>query len=234
MRRPPRTGRASLRPAFALSLAFALALAVAARAEVPAASSDGQPAELVDISAWPDAPVLDIRYATKLNFTGEKLYAAPVALLRPETAAALARANLALREMGYGLRVFDAYRPPAIQRLMWGLVPDERYVSNPAVNMGRHTRGTAVDVALTDLMGNPLPMPSGYDDFTEKAHRDYKGASPKAAANRDLLERVMKEVGFEPFPTEWWHFDLAGWEKFPVVAPPPSFPLTTTAAGAGN
>ena len=88
---------------------------------------------------------------------------------------------------------------------------------NPAVNKGRHTRGTAVDVALVDLMGNPLPMPSGFDDFTEKAHRDYVGASPEESANAKLLESAMGAHGFEPFPTEWWHYDLRDWQTYPVL-----------------
>ena len=179
---------------------------------------------LVDLAASPDAPLLDIRYATKFNFTGEKLYPAPAAWLHRDAAAALSKAQAELRKLGYGLRVFDAYRPLSVQQKMWDLIRDERYVSNPAVNRGRHTRGTAVDVSLADLMGNPVPMPTGFDDFTDKAHRDSPDWTPAERANSQLLEKVMVEAGFEPFPTEWWHFDLKGWKNYPPLdlpLPPP-------------
>lgn len=169
---------------------------------------------MVDLARLPDPPILDIRYATKLNFTGEQLYHAPVAWLRKEPAEALARVQADLRQQGVALKVFDAYRPLAVQQKMWDLIQDERYVSNPAVNRGRHTRGTAVDVALVDLMGNPLPMPSGFDDFSEKAHRDYQGATEEEKKNAKILETAMVAQGFEPFPTEWWHYDWKGWQEF--------------------
>jgi len=173
--------------------------------------------DLVNLALVPDPPVLDVRYATKLNFTGEKLYPFPAVWLHKDAMAALMKVQADLRTRGLALKVFDGYRPLAVQQAMWDLVRDERYVSNPAVNKGRHTRGTAVDVALVDLMGNPLPMPSGYDDFTEKAHRDYGGASREEIANAKLLESAMIAQGFEPFPTEWWHYDLRNWNTYPPL-----------------
>ena len=152
-----------------------------------------------------------------MNFTGQKLYPAPAAWLHENAAKALEAVQAELRQRGLGLKVFDGYRPLRVQQMMWDLIRDERYVSNPAVNRGRHTRGTAVDVALVDKMGDPLPMPTGYDEFSEKAHRDSDEASPEAAANSKLLEEVMTRHGFEPFLTEWWHFDLKGWKDYPVL-----------------
>ena len=106
---------------------------------------------------------------------------------------------------------------------MWTLVPDERYVANPAKG-SRHNRGAAVDVALVDRAGRPLPMPSEYDEFCERAHRDYAGGSApqdvKARADRALLEEVMTRHGFVGLPTEWWHFDAAEWESYPISDEP--------------
>lgn len=180
-------------------------------------SQKAQEHHLVDLAQLPDPPLLDIRYATRLNFTGQKLYPLPAAWLHEDAAAALLRVQARLREAGLGLRVLDAYRPFAVQELMWDLIQDERYVSNPAVNRGRHTRGTAADVTLTDLMGNPLPMPSGFDDFSERAHRDYSGATAEQKKNSQILEDAMVAEGFDPLPTEWWHFDLRDWQKYPVL-----------------
>ena len=180
-------------------------------------AADTVPHDLVNLAAMANPPVFDVRYATKLNFTGKKLYPAPAVWLHKDALAALMKVQADLREIGIALKVFDGYRPLSVQQKMWDLVKDERYVSNPSVNKGRHTRGTAIDVALVDLMGNPLPMPSGFDDFTEKAHRNYAVARPEEAANVKLLEAAMAANGFEPFPTEWWHFDLHNWQKYPVL-----------------
>jgi D-alanyl-D-alanine dipeptidase len=196
-----------------LLFVFFFALGAAGAADADKLAANG----LVDLAQLPDPPLLDIRYATKLNFTGEKLYAAPVAWLHRDAAEALSKVQADLRQQGLALKVLDGYRPLSVQQKMWNLVQDERYVSNPEVNQGRHTRGTAVDVALVDLMGNPLPMPSGFDDFTEKAHRDYAGASAEEQRNAKILEAAMVAHGFEPLPTEWWHFDLKNWTAYPPL-----------------
>lgn len=162
-------------------------------------------------------PVLpEIRYATRHNFTGEAVYSIPRLWLHKDAACALSRVQHELQKSGLGLKVYDAYRPLSVQQKMWDLIRDERYVSNPAKNKGRHTRGTAVDVTLIDKKGRELPMPSDYDDFTERANRKYQGATSEEKHNRQLLEDVMVRHGFLPFPDEWWHFDLKGWEKYPV------------------
>lgn len=163
-------------------------------------------------------PVLaEVRYATRHNFTGEVLYPLPRLFLHRDTARALTRVQRDLQHRGLGLKVWDAYRPLSVQQKMWDLIRDERYVSNPAKNKGRHTRGTAVDVTLVDKLGRELSMPSDFDDFSERAHRDYEGGTAAQRRNRQLLEDVMKRHGFTGYPTEWWHFDLKDWEKYPPL-----------------
>lgn len=162
-------------------------------------------------------PVLpEVRYATRHNFTGEVLYPTPQLRLHRDTARALQQVQRDLQKSGLGLKVYDAYRPLAVQQKMWDLIRDERYVSNPAKNKGRHTRGTAVDVTLIDRRGRELPMPSDFDDFTGRAHRAYPGGTVEERRNRQVLEEAMTRRGFLPFPDEWWHFDLKNWEKYPV------------------
>ena len=162
---------------------------------------------------------LDLRYATARNFTHQRLYAHARCLLQAPVAARLGDVERELRARGLGLLVFDCYRPLSVQRRMWALVPDERYVSDPAKG-SRHNRGAAVDVTVVDGRGHPLAMPSDYDDFSVRAHRDYAGGSDEARANRALLEAVMARHGFVGLPTEWWHFDAAEWQSYPISDEP--------------
>ena len=170
----------------------------------------------------------EVRYATRHNFTREVLYPLPRLFLHQDAARALSRVQRDLQKRGLGLKVWDAYRPLSVQQKMWDLIRDERYVSNPAQNKGRHTRGTAVDVTLVDKSGLELPMPSDFDDFSNRAHRDYLGGTAGQRRNRQLLEDTMQRHGFIGFPTEWWHFDLQGWEAYP----PLDIPIDTLAREA--
>lgn len=172
---------------------------------------------LVPLEEVSPAALQEVRYATRYIFTGTQLYPQPRLWLHRDTARALSRVQRDLAEHGLGLKVYDAYRPFSVQQRMWNLIRDERYVSNPAKNRGRHTRGTAVDVTLVDARGAQLDMPSDFDDFSDKAHGDYAGATARQKRNRSLLARVMSRHGFVPYPYEWWHFDLRGWQKYPVL-----------------
>lgn len=174
---------------------------------------------LVDVLTVAPRLRLDIRYATAHNFTRHRLYARARCLLQAPVAARLAAVQRELEARGLGLLVFDCYRPRSVQRRMWQLVPDERYVSDPAKG-SRHNRGAAVDLTLTDARGRPLPMPSPYDDFTPRAHRDFAGGTPEQRRNRALLEAAMTRHGFLPLPTEWWHFDAPDWATYPLVDDP--------------
>ncbi|MCX6624170.1 MAG: D-alanyl-D-alanine dipeptidase [Acidobacteria bacterium] len=173
-------------------------------------------AELVPIERVAPAVRLDIRYATANNFTHHKVYDRAACYLRPSTAAKLAAAEREIEALGYRIKVYDCYRPLAVQKKFWALVPDERYVANPAKG-SRHNRGAAVDMTLVAPDGTELAMPTPYDDFTERAHRDFQALPPEVLRNRALLERVMTKHGFLGMPTEWWHFDDAGYEKFPIL-----------------
>jgi len=176
-------------------------------------------ATLVDAATIVPHLKLDIRYATTANFTHQRLYAHARCLLHDDVARRLADVARELHARGLGLVAYDCYRPLSVQKKMWALVPDERYVSDPAKG-SRHNRGAAVDLALVDKRGRALPMPSAYDEFTERAHRDYAGGTDEARANRALLEEVMQRHGFVGLPTEWWHFDAADWQSYPIADEP--------------
>ena len=171
---------------------------------------------IVDVHSVNSHVILDIRYATTNNFTGQKVYDSASCLLRASTARKLSDAQRELEQSGLGLKVYDCYRPMAVQHKFWKLVPDERYVANPAKG-SRHNRGAAVDLTLVDRSGQELPMPTPFDDFTDKAHRNYAQLPFEALKNRALLEQIMTRHGFVGLPTEWWHFDDAEWASYPII-----------------
>jgi D-alanyl-D-alanine dipeptidase len=183
----------------------------------PSPSPDLIEHNLVNVGMIYPPLLQDIRYATMCNFSGQVLYPFPTAFVHRDVAAALQKVQEDLRAQGLCLKIFDGYRPISVQTKMWALVPDERYVSDPKKSKGKHTRGTAVDVTLVDRMGNELRMPTGYDDFSGKAHRFSSKWSAEERANSLKLETVMKKHNFKPFPFEWWHYDYAGWENYPPL-----------------
>lgn len=174
-----------------------------------------EPADLVDVQSVNPRIRIDLRYATSDNFVGKPMYRMSRCFLRREVAERLSKVQTELETLGLGLKVWDGYRPLSVQKEFWKLVPDERYVASP-VKGSRHNRGAAVDLTLVDREGKELEMPTKFDDFTESAGA-FAPCNERAAENRKLLQRVMKAHGFEIFPTEWWHFDAAGWEKFEVL-----------------
>ncbi len=171
---------------------------------------------LVDLKKIIPSIRVDIRYATADNFMKEVLYPEARCLLRKEVAEKLVRVQERLQSKGLGLKIFDGYRPLSVQKKMWARVPIEGYVANPAKG-SNHNRGAAVDVTLVDASGQELPMPSAYDEFSEKAHRDYAGGTEAARENRRMLRDAMETEGFHGISTEWWHFDDADAKKYPVL-----------------
>ena len=172
--------------------------------------------ELVKVQSLIPRIQVELKYATADNFTGQVVYNFHDCLLLKEALLRLQRVQAELEAIGLGLKIWDGFRPLEAQWKLWELVADERYVSDPRKG-GRHTRGTAVDVTLITKDGEELSMPSAFDDFSEKAHRDFMGATPQEIGNRELLQTVMEKHGFIGLPTEWWHFDLVGWENYPPI-----------------
>jgi len=172
--------------------------------------------DLVDLQTFDATLVIDNRYATTANVTGRRLYPDARIFLERSAAERLARVQASLRGRGVGLKVFDGYRPHAIQEALWKVKPDARYVADPAKG-SRHNRGSAVDVTLVDAAGRELPMPSKFDEFGPRSHLDFLDADGDRLAHRDTLQKAMRAEGFVPLATEWWHFDAPGWRAFPVM-----------------
>ncbi len=161
---------------------------------------------------------LDIRYATGNNFLGQPVYEEARAFLQAPAAAALVRVHRRLKEKGYGLVILDGYRPWYVTKLFWDRFPRFReYLADPAQG-SRHNRGCAVDLTLYDLKtGEEVAMPSPFDDFTERAHPEYKGGKAEERAARDLLRSAMESEGFTVYKNEWWHFDYQNWRQYPIL-----------------
>lgn len=176
-------------------------------AEAPDISGE-EPAdtEFVRVTDFIPEIVVDLRYASADNFTGQVIYGFSDAYLRYGTVKKLAAAQAALAEQGYGLRIWDAFRPAAAQFVMWEICPDSTYVADPTKGFSSHSRGSTVDLTLVSAGGEEAVMPTGFDDFSAKADRDYSDVDPEAAANALILENAMTDAGFKPYFGEWWHF----------------------------
>lgn len=149
----------------------------------------------------------NLRYATHYNFTGKVIYRFQDAYLRYGTVKKLMEVAAELEKQGYGLLIWDGYRPVSAQRALFETFPDPNYVSPPGVGSQTHCRGKAIDLTLYRLdNGTELLMPSEFDDFSAYADRDYSDVSAEAAANATLLQTVMERHGFTGYSKEWWHF----------------------------
>jgi zinc D-Ala-D-Ala dipeptidase len=172
---------------------------------------------LVNLKSYIPDLVLDIRYATNNNFTGQRVYDKAMAFARLPVAQALKNIQAELKQKGLGLKIYDAYRPYAITVKFYKIAKDTSFVADPRKG-SRHNRGCAVDLTIIDLKtGRELDMPTGYDSFTPQASANYKNLSAKKLANRQLLRSVMERHGFKVLSSEWWHFDYSGWEQFGLL-----------------
>jgi D-alanyl-D-alanine dipeptidase len=194
---------------------------IAASAKPPAEEGKRAP-DLVELSSLDPAIKYDIRYATTNNFMSTAFYRQPRALMQRPAAEAVARANKALREKGYGLLIHDAYRPWTVTKMFWEATPDAQrmFVADPSQG-SRHNRGCAVDLTLYELAtGRPVQMTGGYDEFSDRSYPDYPGGTSLQRWHRELLRRTMEAEGFTVFETEWWHFDFNDWREYPILNVP--------------
>lgn len=171
---------------------------------------------LVELHKVIPGMLVDVKYATPDNFTGQILYKTDVLTARQFALDRLKSVQIKARSMNLQLKVFDAYRPLSVQKIMWGLVPDERYVADPKKG-SRHNRGCAFDLTLCYEDGAELDMGTAYDEFTEASAYTFTKLPPAVLENRRLLHNLMTENGFTVLPTEWWHYDAVGWEKFSIL-----------------
>lgn len=173
--------------------------------------------ELINLEKFIPGITLDIRYATTNNFTKEKIYNLARAYARKPVAESLKKAQEEFSKLGFGIKIFDAYRPYAATVKFYEVYKDTTYVASP-YRGSRHNRGCAIDMTIYDLKtGKDLPMPTEYDSFRKEAWPSTPVKDPVIKKNRDLIISVMQKHGFKVNSSEWWHFDFIGWQKFDVL-----------------
>jgi D-alanyl-D-alanine dipeptidase len=159
--------------------------------------------------------VYDMKYATEDNFLKAKVYDCAECYLRYKTVKALILANERLMKKGFKIKLFDCYRPLDIQKKMWAIVPNPKYVANPSKG-SIHNRGGAIDITLVDLNGKELDMGTAFDYFGIEASHNYPNFSKEIKNNRKLLRKNMEKECFNSFDSEWWHYNLKAGLKDPV------------------
>ncbi len=214
-----------MRRAILLTICLFLQPGASSAWQAPAKLSDVEQARAVLQEVRPsDAMHLDIRYASTNNFMRQAMYQQPRAFVRREIYPDLLAANRMFNRHGYGLILFDAYRPWSVTLQFWNAVtPAQRkggYVAHPK-DGSRHNRACAVDVSLFRLSdGKEVSMPSAYDEMTERAHARSRSGTAEQRRMRDWLILVMRQHQFSVLPQEWWHFDCRHWRRYPILDVP--------------
>ena len=190
-----------------------------------------------------DSPcfIIDMMYARANNMVQHAVYEdigfGNVAYLHADAYEKLLSLTSFLEKNKLKMRICDAYRPPLAHQKLLEIIPREKakfFAATP--ERSNHCHGTAVDVCLTDVKGNNLIYPTEIDayelkyakqvsagNFSEfekhliKARHDYTGATEESVKNRDFLKELMEAHGFESITHEWWHYNLVGYENYPVI-----------------
>jgi D-alanyl-D-alanine dipeptidase len=179
---------------------------------------------LIEITCATHGVDIDLVYATDRNLTGKPIYKAAHCLLLEPAEAALRRAVELARHIGTMLRIFDAYRPPQAQQVLWDFLPDPTYVADLSRG-SNHSRGTALDLTLLDANGEALDMGTGFDAMTIESEHFHAGLPETVQRNRMLLLGVMHAAGFAHIKNEWWHYELPGSRALPLIDNSDSGPL---------
>jgi zinc D-Ala-D-Ala dipeptidase len=201
------------------ALCLLLAVQAAVPAEPPVEKGPFRAAELVEVVQLDPNIRLDVRYARADNFMGRVLYSQARVFLQRPAAEALVRVHRGLRAHGYGLLLFDGYRPWRVTKAMWDRTPPAQrdFVADPQKG-SKHNRGCAIDLSMYHLdNGREVEMPSAYDEFSERASPAYTGGTTEQRARRDRLRRAMEAEGFTVEPNEWWHFNCRNWREYPLL-----------------
>jgi kynurenine formamidase/D-alanyl-D-alanine dipeptidase len=209
-------------PALLLLACVTVLSSLAAQDAPPKEAGPFRTADLVELTTLDSTIHLDVRYATKHNFVGRPVYDEARAFLQRPAAEALVRVQSALRAKGYGLLVFDGYRPWRITKLFWDITPEDKkdFVADPKYG-SKHNRGCAVDLSLVKLdTGREVEMPGAYDEMSERSYPTYEGGTPEQREARDVLRRAMEREGFFVYSHEWWHFDYKDWREYPILDVP--------------
>ena len=159
---------------------------------------------------------LELRYASKNNITGKKIFFENKCFLHQDAYSKLLTAVEIAKSYNYKLKIFDGYRPQYVQETLWNHSPNPSFLSDPAKG-SPHTRGVAIDLTLIDKKGSELNMGTDFDDFTKKAFHVTDKISYEAKKNRSILLSIMTLSGFDFYHNEWWHYQLFDSKKYKLV-----------------
>jgi len=184
----------------------------------PQEAGDFKATDLVELITLDTSFHLDIRYATSNNLAGRPVYKEARAFLQRPAAEALVKVNKDLKSLGYGLLIFDGYRPWSVTKLFWDITAKEnkKFVADPKKG-SRHNRGCAVDLSLYEIAtGKEVQMTGQYDEMSERSYPNYTGGTTEQRRMRDLLRNKMEANGFTVYDYEWWHFDFNDWKSYRI------------------
>jgi D-alanyl-D-alanine dipeptidase len=197
---------------------FCLILIAGCAVQPPHEKGEFRKSNLVELIRLDPTFKLDIRYATTNNFAGRAVYPEARAFLQQSAAIALLKVNNDLKQLGYGLAIFDGYRPWSVTKLFWDITTPEnrKFVADPQKG-SMHNRGCAIDLTLYEIAsGKEVEMTGGYDEMSERSYPDYKGGTDEQRRTRDLLRKEMEANGFTVNEVEWWHFDYRDWKLYRI------------------
>jgi zinc D-Ala-D-Ala dipeptidase len=162
--------------------------------------------------------VIDLKYGTKDNFTGELVYKNQICYLHTDALDKFKKAIKIAKNLGYRFKIFDAFRPQEAQQILWNHTPDPNFLADPARGSA-HSRGVAIDLTLIDVSGKELDMGTEFDAFTPLSyHAVTEGISVEAQKNRLVLLGIMSSAGWDFYKNEWWHYQLFDAKKYPLIS----------------
>ncbi len=197
---------------------FCLILLNSCAVKPPNEKGDFRKSDLVELIKLDSTFKLDIRYASVNNFVGRPVYTEARAFLQRPAAKALVKVSSELKQLGYGLIIFDGYRPWSVTKIFWDITSKEnrKFVADPRKG-SMHNRGCAIDLTLYEIVsGKEVKMTGEYDEMSERSYPGYKGGTDEQRRMRDLLRNKMEANGFTVNEYEWWHFDYKDWKFYRI------------------
>ncbi len=162
--------------------------------------------EFVNVLNYIPDIAVELKYSTPDNIAKKAIYEFDGVYLRYGTVVKLMQVQAELREMGLRLKIWDAFRPVSAQKILWSAYPNPTFVANPETGHSTHSQGNTVDITIVDADGNEQEMPTGFDEFTSLADRNYSDCTETAAENAQMLQDLMEKYGFTGLQAEWWHY----------------------------
>jgi len=170
---------------------------------------------LIEITEKKHNVSIELAYATKKNFTGNKIYNKNKCYIHKDAEPYLIEAINIAKKLGYKIKIYDAYRPIKAQKFLWDFWPDKNFITPPEIG-SPHSRGTAIDLTL--MKNNKvINMGTKFDYLKNKSFHGNTTISQIAQKNRIILLGIMSTAGWDFYKNEWWHYQLFNSKKWPLI-----------------